>query len=148
MLAITLALLLAADAPSSAPTAEALPPVLRFEIVGLRNLKGAVLCALHDKAEAYPDKAKLAARTAQTLVDDDKKAVCEFAGLAPGDYALSVIHDENNNKQMDTNFIGMPQEGVGASRNAKGFMGPPKFQDAKVRYEGVRMVMKVNIVYL
>ena len=34
---------------------------------------------------------------------------------------------------MDTNFLGMPKEGVGASNDAKGFMGPPKYQDAKFR---------------
>jgi len=40
------------------------------------------------------------------------------------------VHDENSNGKMDTNFIGMPREGVGASNNAKGHMGPLKFRAA------------------
>mgnify|MGYP005997300017 FL=1 len=32
---------------------------------------------------------------------------------------------------MDTNFLGIPKEPIGMSNNAKGFMGPPKYKDAK-----------------
>jgi uncharacterized protein (DUF2141 family) len=32
---------------------------------------------------------------------------------------------------MDTNFIGIPKDDFGCSNNATGFMGPPKYEDAK-----------------
>lgn len=32
---------------------------------------------------------------------------------------------------MDTNFFGIPKEDYGCSNNARGFMGPPKYDDAK-----------------
>jgi len=41
-----------------------------------------------------------------------------------GKYAVSVFHDENSNGKLDTNFLGIPREGVGASNNAKGHFGP------------------------
>src|SRR5688572_30333967 len=34
-----------------------------------------------------------------------------FENLKAGDYAVSVIHDENENGELDTNAIGMPKEG-------------------------------------
>ncbi|MDT3719589.1 DUF2141 domain-containing protein [Pseudomonas oryzihabitans] len=37
--------------------------------------------------------------------------------LPPGRYAVSVIHDSNDNQQLDTNFIGMPTEQYGYSNN-------------------------------
>ena len=32
---------------------------------------------------------------------------------------------------MDTNFFGIPKEDYGCSNNAKNFLGPPKYEDAK-----------------
>jgi uncharacterized protein (DUF2141 family) len=75
-------------------------------------------------------------------------AVCEFQGIAPGRYAVSVFHDENSNGKMDTNFIGIPKEGVGASNDAKGRFGPPKFEAAAFQYSGGRLELKVRLEYL
>jgi uncharacterized protein (DUF2141 family) len=58
---------------------------------------------------------------------------CEvvFENIPKGIYAISIFHDENDNGKMDTNFMGIPKEDYGCSNNASGFMGPPKWKDAK-----------------
>ncbi|WP_299245308.1 DUF2141 domain-containing protein [uncultured Aquimarina sp.] len=48
-----------------------------------------------------------------------------------GMYAISLYHDENDNKKLDTNFFKIPKEPYGTSNNAKGSFGPPKWIDAK-----------------
>ena len=68
--------------------------------------------------------------------------------VKPGTYAVSTFHDENSNGKLDTNLLGIPTEGVGASNNAKGHFGPPKFDDAKFRFEGGRLDLKIAIDYL
>jgi uncharacterized protein (DUF2141 family) len=50
--------------------------------------------------------------------------------LAPGNYAVSVHHDDNDNGKMDTNFIGIPREPTGLSNGAVPKFGPPKYKDA------------------
>ena len=55
-----------------------------------------------------------------------------FENLKPGDYAVSVIHDENENGELDSNFVGIPVEGFGFGNNAMGAFGPPSFDKAKV----------------
>jgi len=50
--------------------------------------------------------------------------------LEPGDYAVSVHHDDNDNGKMDTNFIGIPKEPTGLSNGAVPKFGPPKYKDA------------------
>lgn len=60
----------------------------------------------------------------------NRSAVVVFEGVVPGRYALSFIHDENDNKKLDTNLIAIPREGFGYSRDAMGRFGPPKFDDA------------------
>ena len=123
--------------------------VIHVEISGLRNDKGQMLCALYSsaQADAFPKKAdKAVARLSAKIAE--RQAVCEFTGVAPVTYAVSVVHDENSNGKLDTNFIGMPREGVGASNDAKGHMGPPKFSAAAFQYGGGRLDLKIHVNYL
>lgn len=61
----------------------------------------------------------------------DNQSIAVFEDIPEGVYAVSVLHDENDNGKMDTNFIGIPKEDYGCSNGATGFMGPPKWDDAK-----------------
>ena len=120
---------------------------IHVEIGGLRNDKGQVVCALFSSAADFPKNAQKAVfRTTAPIAD--RQAVCEFHEVAPGNYAVSVFHDENSNGKLDTNFMGIPREGVGASNNAKGHFGPPKFAAAAFRFEGGRFELKITIGYL
>ncbi len=56
--------------------------------------------------------------------------------LPAGEYAIRVMHDVNNNGEMDSNFVGMPTEPWAMSNNAKGNFGPPKWEEAKFELTG------------
>ncbi|WP_299123865.1 DUF2141 domain-containing protein [uncultured Winogradskyella sp.] len=60
----------------------------------------------------------------------DNQCTITFEDIPEGIYAVSIFHDENNNGKLDSNFFGIPKEDYGCSNNAKGFMGPPKWDDA------------------
>jgi uncharacterized protein (DUF2141 family) len=123
--------------------------VIHVDISDLRSDEGQLLCALYSsaQADAFPKKAdKAVARLTAKIAGG--QAVCEFTGVAPGTYAVSVVHDENSNGKLDTNFIGMPREGVGASNDAKGHMGPPKFSVAAFQYAGGLVDLKIHVRYL
>lgn len=117
------------------------------EIDGLHNDKGQVVCGLFVSAADFPKRSDKAAAHAVSVITDGR-ASCEFSGIAPGTYAISVFHDENSNGKMDTNFMGIPREGVGASNNAQGHFGPPKFADAAFHFAGSRLNLKIMITYL
>ena len=120
---------------------------IQVEITGLRNDQGKVLCSIYSSSEGFPKKAEKAiARTSSEI--SERRAVCQFTGLSPGTYAVSVFHDENSNGKVDTKFMGIPREGVGASNNAKGHFGPPKFEAAAFPYRGGRLDLKITITYL
>jgi uncharacterized protein (DUF2141 family) len=121
--------------------------IIHLEIGGLRNGNGQVFCALYSTPDGFPkDSEKAVARIKSAI--SDKKAVCEFSAIAPGTYAASVFHDENSNGSLDTNFMGIPREGVGASNGAKGHFGPPKFAAAAFNFSGGRFDLKITINYL
>jgi len=121
--------------------------LIHVDIAGVRNDKGQVLCALYSSADGFPKDSKKAVVHVTSAISH-QHAVCEFSGIAPGRYAVSVFHDENSNGKLDTNFMGIPQEGVGASNNAKGHLGPPKFHDAAFPFAGGRRDLQITITYL
>jgi uncharacterized protein (DUF2141 family) len=52
-----------------------------------------------------------------------------FKNLKLGKYAVRLYHDENNNKKMDTDFLGMPKESWGCSNDVRPHFAAPKFED-------------------
>ncbi len=58
-------------------------------------------------------------------------ATVTFLDIPKGEYAISTYQDENQNGKLDRNAMGIPSEDFACSNNAKGFMGPPKYDNAK-----------------
>lgn len=84
-------------------------------MLNLRVQKGNVVCRLF---HSEPDFPRGPAGNLRTKVVVGKGTTrCVFKDVAPGAYAITVIHDENDNGKLDKNFIGMPTEGYGVSNN-------------------------------
>ena len=63
------------------------------------------------------------------------KVTLIFENVTPGTYAVMIMHDANDNKQMDMEPNGMPKESYGTSGEMNMF-GPPVFTDAKFEITG------------
>jgi len=120
---------------------------LKFVVVGLHSNTGEVDCALFATADGFPGDTGKAIKTTKSKIGNGQ-GVCSFSGVAPGDYAASVFHDENENGELDRNFMGMPKEGVGASNDAAGSFGPPKFDDVRFSYKGGPQSLTIHVRYL
>jgi uncharacterized protein (DUF2141 family) len=100
---------------------------LTVNIAGLNTDKGSLLVGVYSTKENFLKKPF----KSDIIKIINKKSMVIFKEIPKGEYAVSFVHDENDNKKMDTNFIGIPKEDFGCSNNATGFMGPPKYEDAK-----------------
>ena len=98
---------------------------LTVEVVGAAGAQGTIDAALYDSPATWM-KTPLQGQRA-TAAD---RAVLVYRGLAPGRYAVSLFQDANGNGRLDTNIAGVPTERYGFSRDARGLMGPPAFDDA------------------
>lgn len=117
------------------------------DLTGLRDGGLAWVLLFSDaQAAAYPKRRKEALRRID-VVPHQGVATVAFEGLECRAYALAVVHDENGNGKLDTNFLGIPREGLGASRNARRMFGPPTFDDAKVLLRAARTVLPITVVY-
>ena len=77
----------------------------------------------------------------------DKQARCDFEDIPAGTYALAVVHDENMNGKLDTNWLGIPVEGYGFSNDAKSLNGAPSFSDASFVYGGENLNFTISLRY-
>jgi uncharacterized protein (DUF2141 family) len=120
--------------------------VVSVVVRGLRSERGHVLYVLFDDPDAFPGEDHRALRRAQQPIKGNLSRLV-WRDLPPGTYAIAVVHDENDNEALDTNFLGIPKEGIGASNNAKGRLGPPKWKDAKFLHDGELSAQIIRIVY-
>ncbi len=104
---------------------------LDVTISGFKNNAGSTLVYLHNQASSFPfpTQSQKALSFRQVKISNQSSSVT-FDKLEPGTYAVSIIHDENKDGLLQTNFIGIPEEGVGVSKNVHGHFGPPSYQDA------------------
>ena len=119
---------------------------LVVDIEGLRNRTGVLQVALFRTADGYPQHADLAART-RTVPITLPITVVTFDGLEPGTWALSVLHDENANGRLDTTVLGVPKEGIGASRDATRRLGEPRFEEARFEVGADDLRLQVSLRY-
>lgn len=102
---------------------------LTLSIQHLRSHRGAVMICVTERTSAFPD-CKGDSKARRLIVDADKAGSIVVSGLAPGDYAVAVIHDENRNGRLDKRLV-IPREGFGFSRNPPIGFGPPAFAAAR-----------------
>jgi uncharacterized protein (DUF2141 family) len=109
----------------------AAPPSVEVALAGLRNMRGTVHLCMTKSPDHFPNCGDDQAAVKRSIPATTATRI-DFSGIAPGSYALSVIHDENRNGRLDT-LLGIPREGFGFSRNPVIRFGPPRF--AQVRFD-------------
>lgn len=119
---------------------------LKIEIQGVQNAKGNLGILLFNRKEGFPSDHTKALKQI-TVAARKGTNIVVFDHLAPGTYAVAVMHDENTNLKLDTNWVGMPTEGYGFSGNKMGLMGPPSFSDAAVSIGDAAAGMIINMRY-
>jgi uncharacterized protein (DUF2141 family) len=122
-------------------------PGIHVKILNIRNSTGSVACALFESSVGFPVEYLRSAINIMVIKVRDKEARCDFEDIAPGKYALAVVHDENMNGKLDANWLGVPTEGYGFSNDAKALLGAPSFSAASFPYDGRNLDLTISLHY-
>lgn len=114
---------------------------LTISVSNLKDDTGILIAELYNSKENFLKKVY---KTSSSVIKSNA-ALVHFAGLPAGEYTVLVYHDRNSNGKLDKYFIGMPKEPVACSNNAKGFMGPPKYEDAKFNVGSVDSKISIKM---
>jgi uncharacterized protein (DUF2141 family) len=137
-----------AAAVSLAPTPSTaqMGRTVTVNVSAFRNTRGVLGCRLYAGPKGFPKE--LTHKAEQRVPIKGSSAACTFAGVAPGTYAVAVVHDENGNSKVDTNFVGVPTEGYGVSNNRTYALSWPKWDEAKFPVvEGRDLSLAVTLRY-
>ena len=125
---------------AAVPAAPALAGDVVITVTNLRSSKGVVRACMTTRENIFPKCIKDPSAH-RTVVPAGEKIEIRFTGVKPGNYAIALLHDENDNGKADRAMGMMPKEGYGFSRDAPVKMAPPKFTDAVLAIgEGMQRV--------
>jgi uncharacterized protein (DUF2141 family) len=122
-------------------------PGIHVEILNIKNSTGKVACALFKSSVGFPTEFLRYSTNLMATEILKSEASCNFEDIPRGTYAIAVVHDENMNGKLDTNFLGIPTEGYAFSNDAKGLLGPPSFSAASFQYDGRNIDMTISLHY-
>lgn len=121
------------------------PPAIVVIMRGLRSDRGVASAGLYGSAQTWTHSGQEVATCNAPVVRGESR--CRLEDVPPGHYAVGVMHDEDSDGEFDTGFLGIPTEGYGFSRDARGSLGPPSFDSAAFRYRGGNLAVPVTMRY-
>ncbi|MES2114793.1 MAG: DUF2141 domain-containing protein [Pseudomonadota bacterium] len=131
----------AVPAVAAVPAGAGASAGLTVNLTGVAGNQGQVLAALCDR-DSFLKRCRY-----MLMVAAAPSVKLHFNHVVPGKYALMAFHDENANGTFDKAANGMPLEGYGFSRNARGKFGPPSFDDAAIDLQPGTTSIDVELAY-
>jgi uncharacterized protein (DUF2141 family) len=110
--------------------AQAAGATIEVVVPQVRNAQGGLGCQLFASAEGFPKKGERALQSLMAPITNGS-ARCRFQPVPAGSYAVAVVHDENGNQKLDSNFLGVPTEGYGVSNNKTYAMSEPRWDESR-----------------
>ncbi len=126
-------------------SAAAQAETLNVTVTGVRSAKGVVRCGLFASADGF----RVPGREAQAADGPIRngQALCRFANVTPGKYALAAFHAEKNEAAIEYGLFGKPKQGVGFSNNPSITFGPPGFNKARFALDKPHLDLSVRLQY-
>jgi uncharacterized protein (DUF2141 family) len=121
---------------------------LSVVVDGIRNFNGRISIGLFKQGEGENlERAEDVYKGTRVQINEFAQAKFVFYNIPNGNYALSVLHDENSNNVMDKGFFGIPLEGYAFSNNVKPLMRSATFNEARFSIYNVDKNISIHISY-
>lgn len=112
--------------------AKAALPTITVRVTHPGVTTGTVEVSLFNSAETFMKKPFL---QFSGEPDKDGAYTATFSSVPEGEYAVVVVHDENNNGTLDRGFLGLGGESYAFSNGARPLFGWPDFDDAAFKVD-------------
>ncbi|MDF5707620.1 MAG: DUF2141 domain-containing protein [Nostoc sp. S4] len=119
---------------------------LTVEIDGLKNKRGQVCASIFASSQGFPNQRDRVLQ-GQCIKITDTPLLITFENLKAGNYAVAIIHDQNSDRTLNRNILGIPIEGFGFSRNPEITTSAPKFSQAAFLVAGPNTNIQVQLKY-
>ena len=115
---------------------------IRILVSNIEEKKGTIHYGVYNNPKLFPDESGKILGGSEEVLKVIKDGLF-IDGLEESNYAIAIFHDKNSNNKFDT-FFSIPKEKFGFSKNARVFLGPPKFEDASF-FVGQNSIVEIMI---
>jgi uncharacterized protein (DUF2141 family) len=124
--------------PTAAPATETVTVV----VSALASTSSVVKLNFYNDPDKFLKVGQMAIR--MVVRPDGKSTLSIPVTLAPGEWAVAVSQDLNNNDKLDKNFLGIPTEPFAFSNNVKPRLAAPRFEECKFTVAGPGQVITIT----
>ncbi|MFC2114734.1 DUF2141 domain-containing protein [Bacteroidota bacterium] len=120
---------------------------LKIQLTNLKSYEGHIGILLFSKPDGFPGDHTIAYKK-YYFTSAAARSVIVLDNIPYGTYAISVLHDKNENNKMDYNLLGMPLEGFGTSGQSGLKAVIPFFNKASFEISQPEHLIHVKMNYL
>ncbi|MCP9770282.1 DUF2141 domain-containing protein [Lacihabitans sp. LS3-19] len=106
-------------------------PEFNLKIQNIKNTNGTLRIAFFKKGSDFPHHSGISFAK-EVKISKAGEVETKFSDVPHGEYAVAIFHDENGNKKLDKNIVGIPTEPYGFTRNFKPKFSAPVFTDCNI----------------
>lgn len=117
---------------------------LTVTITNLDNTKGQILIGLFNSSSTFPINGQ-EYRGQKIIPITNLTQSTTFSNLAPGIYAIAVIHDTDLTGTLTKNIFGIPLEQYGFSNNVTHKSGQLTFEEAKFTHSTNKQIIQIQL---
>ena len=103
---------------------------LKIVVTNINKLAGNIEMGVFNNQKSFLKKGREYKTYSQKVTNDTM--VFLLNDIIKDNYAISIYHDINSDKECNLNFLGIPKEPYGFSRNYKPIISKPSFDDCKI----------------
>jgi uncharacterized protein (DUF2141 family) len=126
-----------------APPPAVAPETVKVVITNLASTHSVVWINFYNAPEKFLKQGQHALHLA--VKPDGKTELMLPVALAPGEWAVALTQDTNDNEKFDKNFLGIPTEPYAFSNNVRPRMSAPTFQECKFMVSGPGKVVSIAL---
>jgi len=119
------------------------PETVQVVITNLASTHSVVWINFYNAPEKFLKEGQHALHLA--VRPDGKTELTLPVALAPGEWAVALTQDTNDNEKFDKNFLGIPTEPYAFSNNVRPHIAAPTFQECKFIVSGPGKVVSIAL---
>ena len=100
---------------------------LKIEITNIKRIEGTIELGIFNNSKSFLQKGKEYKTYSQQVCNDTVYFLLK--DLSIDNYAISIYHDVNSDRECNLSFFGIPKEPYGFSKNYKPILSKPSFND-------------------
>jgi uncharacterized protein (DUF2141 family) len=127
-------------APTRTPSLA--PQTVTVVISALASTQSVVKLNFYNAADKFLQKDQQAFR--MVVKPEGKTEISIPVELAPGEWAVALTQDTNDNGKLDKNMLGIPTEPYAFSNNVRPRLAAPKFEECKFTVSGPGKVVSIT----